>query len=182
MSVAKEGCWGYPPGLPGAGSPGASLLIQPGRDAPTAGFAIGFDRTIIALEAEKYDFDKPKIDVYIIPVNEEMIEKSIEIAQILRSENFIVEFDLLSRGIGKSLKYANSKNAKKVIIIGPDELATDSVTLRNMQTGDQNLIKISDIISLYVHKKFGIEKDLPDKYVDRVVKYYSEKISAIKII
>jgi len=117
-----------------------------GRESPTAGFAIGFDRTILALEAEKFVFPLPKTDVYIIPVNEETIEQSIELAQKLRKEGIITEIDLLHRGVGKSLKHANSKNSEKAIIIGPKELEKDSVTLRDMKTGDQQLIKITEII------------------------------------
>ena len=118
-----------------------------GRETPTAGFAVGFDRTILALEIEKFVFPSLKTDVYIIPINEEMIGKSIEIAQNLRKEGILTDLDLLRRGIGKSLKYANSKNAEKVIIIGPKELENDSVTLRDMKAGDQEVVKIADIIS-----------------------------------
>jgi len=118
-----------------------------GRETPTSGFAIGFDRTIIALESEKYEFPITKTDVYIIPVNSDMIENVIEIAQKLRKEGHKVEFDLSRRGIGKSLKYANSKNSQYVIIIGPEELEKDSVTLRDMNTGKQQLIKISELSS-----------------------------------
>ncbi len=118
-----------------------------GRETPTAGFAVGFDRTILALEIEKFAFPSLKTDVYIIPVSEEMIGKSIEIAQNLRKEGILTDLDLLRRGIGKSLKYANSKNAEKVIIIGPKELENDSVTLRDMKAGDQEVVKIADIVS-----------------------------------
>jgi histidyl-tRNA synthetase len=118
-----------------------------GRDTATAGFAIGFDRTILALDAEQFVFPTPKTDVYIIPVNEEMTEKSIEIAQQLRKEGIITEVDLLHRGVGKSLKHANSKNSEKAIIIGSKELEKDSVTLRDMKTGDQQLVKIVEILA-----------------------------------
>ena len=118
-----------------------------GRETPTAGFAVGFDRTILALETEQFAFPSLKTDVYIIPVSKEMIEKSIEIAQNLRKEGILTDLDLLRRGIGKSLKYANSKNVEKVIIIGPKELENDSVTLRDMKAGDQEVVKIADIVS-----------------------------------
>ena len=117
-----------------------------GRDIPTAGFAIGFDRTILALESENYCFPSPKTDIYIIPVNEDMIKQSIEIAQMLRKQGFITELDLLHRGVGKSLKHANSKNSENVIIVGPEELEKDAVTLRDMKTGDQQLVKRADIL------------------------------------
>ncbi len=118
-----------------------------GKDTPTAGFAIGFDRTLLALEIEKYEFPASKIQVYIIPFNEAAIKKCIEVAQELRKEGILTDIDLLRRGIGKSLKYANAKSAKYAIIIGPDELEKDSVTLRDMKTGDQELLKIENTIS-----------------------------------
>ncbi|UCF11805.1 MAG: histidine--tRNA ligase [Thermoplasmatales archaeon] len=118
-----------------------------GRETPTAGFAVGFDRTILALDIEKFAFPSLKTDVYIIPVSEEMIGKSIELSQNLRNEGISIDLDLLRRGIGKSLKYANSKNVKKVIIIGPKELENDSVTLRDMKAGNQEVVKIADIVS-----------------------------------
>jgi len=118
-----------------------------GTDVSTAGFAIGFDRAILALEAEKFAFPSFKTDVYVIPVNEEMLVKSTEIAQNLRKEGILTDLDILRRGVGKSLKYANSKNAEKAIIIGPKDLEKDSVTLRDMKTGEQELVKIANILS-----------------------------------
>jgi len=116
-----------------------------GKETSTAGFAIGFDRTILALETEEYQFQSKKIDAYIIPVNEDMITKSLEIAQILRNKGISIDIDLLRRGIGKSLKYATSINSEKAIIIGPKELEEDSVTIKNLETGKQETIKINKI-------------------------------------
>jgi histidyl-tRNA synthetase len=124
-----------------------------GKETTTAGFAIGFDRTILALELEKFKFPSIKTDIYIIPVNKDMIPKSIEIAQMLRNEGILTNIDLLRRGISKSLKYANSKNAKKVIIIGSKELEHNSVTIRNMKDGKQETVKTSEIISHIKNKK-----------------------------
>ena len=115
-----------------------------GRESSTAGFAIGFDRTIVALESEEYLFSKPKIDVYVIPVNEDMTSKALEIVQKLRNQNISTDIDLLKRGIGKSIKYASSIDAEKVIIIGPDELEQDSMTIRDMKSGEQKLVNIND--------------------------------------
>ena len=127
---------------------GAYELIKlfGGKETPTAGFAIGFDRTILALELENYEFPNPTLDVFIIPVTEDMVEKSLNIAQNLREKGIKVDIDLLRRGVGKSLKYASSLNSKKAMIVGPDELEKDSVTIRNMKTGKQELKKISDIL------------------------------------
>jgi histidyl-tRNA synthetase len=116
-----------------------------GKSTPTAGFAIGFDRTILALELENYNFPTSKLNVFIIPVNEEMISKSLEITQNLRRQGIPTDVDLLRRGISKSLKYASSINSTKAIIVGPKELKQDSVTIRDMKTGKQEIVKIKDI-------------------------------------
>ena len=118
-----------------------------GTEVPTSGFAIGFDRTILALEAEGFQFPPSKLDVYIVPVNPDMICTSIEIAQQLRNQGFSVDFDQLRRGIGKSLKYADSKHVEKVIIVGPKELEKNTVTLRDMEIGNQEIVPIAEICS-----------------------------------
>ncbi len=119
-----------------------------GTDVPTTGFAIGFDRAILALETEKFSFPKRQLDAFVIPVNEEMIKKALEITQTLRDKGkMTVDVDLLRRGIGKAMKYANTLNVNTAIIVGPKELETDSVTLRDMKTGNQELVKISDVLS-----------------------------------
>ncbi len=117
-----------------------------GKETSTAGFALGFDRIILVLETEKYIFPKKKLDFYIIPVNDTMIEKSLEIIDLIRKKNKKADIDLLRRGIRKSLKYASSIDVSKSIIIGPKEFNNNSITVRDMETGEQNIIKIDEFI------------------------------------
>jgi len=130
---------------------GAYELVElfGGKKTPTAGFAIGFDRTILALETEDYKFPILELDAYIIPVNEDLIDKSLKIAQDMRGQGMNVDVDLLRRGIGKSLKYASSIRSKNAIIVGPKELEKGAVTIRDMKTGKQETIKIKDIINFF---------------------------------
>ena len=121
------------------------ISIFGGKETPTSGFAIGFDRTILALDEEKYDFPVNKLDVFVIPVGQELIVKSLEITENLRKQGLSVDMDLLRRGISKSLKYASSIKVGKIIIVGQDELDNDSVSVRNMETGKQELVKINEL-------------------------------------
>lgn len=116
-----------------------------GTEVPTSGFAIGFDRTILALEEEEFLFSAPKLEVFVIPVNETMNTTAIQIVQELRSHGFSADFDQLRRGMGKSLKYADAKHAEKVIIVGPKELENKTVTIRDMKTGAQEIVALGDI-------------------------------------
>ena len=121
------------------------ITLFGGKETSTSGFAIGFDRTILALDLEKYNFPKQKLDVFVIPVNEKLTKKSLEITQYLRYQGLSVDMDLLKRGISKSLKYASSIEVDKIIIVGQKELENDSVTIRDMKTGKQELVKINNL-------------------------------------
>ncbi|MBU0496432.1 MAG: histidine--tRNA ligase [Candidatus Thermoplasmatota archaeon] len=118
-----------------------------GNDVPTAGFAIGMDRTILALETEGITFPNPEPEIYIIPVDQTTIPQSITIATMLRTHGYITDLDLLRRGVGKALKYANTKHYQYIIIIGPKELEQQAVTLRNMMTGEQTIVPYNDLLS-----------------------------------
>jgi len=121
-----------------------------GSEVPQAGFAIGFDRTILALESEHFTFPVSFVDAYVIPVNEDMIPIALQIATTLRDHDTTIDVDLLRRGIGKALKYADTLHAKHAIIVGPKEHQENAVTLRDLQTGAQLQVKTTD---LFTHLK-----------------------------
>ena len=123
-----------------------------GKDTPTSGFAIGFDRTILALESEKYTFPKNKIDVFVIPLQQELNNKALEIIQLLRENMLSTDWDLLKRGLSKALKYASSINSRYAIFIGEDEINQDSVKIKDLETGKQELVKIEDIVDFLKFK------------------------------
>jgi histidyl-tRNA synthetase len=122
------------------------LSVLKGRDTPTSGFALGFDRTILSMQNENIDFPKTYIDYFIIPINEDIASKAVEITSKLRINGYNVDMDIMNRGIGKSLKYAGSINTKYAVIVGPKEIEQNSVTLRDMQTGEQKLILIDELL------------------------------------
>ncbi|MDG6218242.1 MAG: histidine--tRNA ligase [Candidatus Thermoplasmatota archaeon] len=114
-----------------------------GRNTPTAGFALGFDRTLLAMNEEQKSFPNRQLQYYIIPVTEEMIPYGLELASILRrTHKCSCDVDLLRRGMGKALKYAHSQNTCHVVILGPREMENNMLTIRNMETGDQSEVPI----------------------------------------
>ncbi len=90
------------------------------------------------------------MDVYVIPLDSNLIEKALEIVQLLRKNKVSVDWDLLKRGVSKSLKYASSINAKHAILIGQNEIKQNSITLKDLKTGKQKLVKINDLVELFM--------------------------------
>ena len=115
---------------------------------PTAGFAIGFDRVMIALEETSFSFPDDRIDVYVIPLSGEFLGYSIEISNKLREKGLLVDIELGGREIRKALRHASNIGARNVILIGKKEFSEKKVTIRNMDTGEQKTIALDRALEL----------------------------------
>ncbi|MBI5127079.1 histidine--tRNA ligase [Candidatus Roizmanbacteria bacterium] len=109
------------------------------RNVPAVGFAIGFDRTVLAMdEFGLFPAIKTKTKVLVTIFNQDLIKESQKITNFLRT-NYI-NTDLYSNSsikLDKQLKYANKKGIPFVIIIGPEEAEKNVVKIKDMKTGDQ---------------------------------------------
>ena len=65
---------------------------------------------------------------------------------MLRNQGFKTEIDYLGRGVGSQMKSADRMNAEYTIIIGEDELNKNSATIRNMKSGDEKEIQLSNLL------------------------------------
>ena len=114
----------------------------------STGFAIGMDRLVLASEVEGVAVPPPRLDAYVIPIGEPIRAKAFEIAANLRGTGLKVDIDLVGRGPSKNLDYANAMGARWSVIIGEKELAKGNVALRNMETGDQREVAVSELASV----------------------------------
>jgi histidyl-tRNA synthetase len=111
------------------------------------GVSFGIDRVTPILE-EKGAFDEMTLGakVYVAPVNQKVLIDALKITQILRENNISTIVDMMGRSLSKQFEYADKKNILKVIIVGERELAEESVTIRDMKTGDQTKVKIDKLV------------------------------------
>lgn len=117
-----------------------------GEKTFSTGFGIGFDRTLLALEREGFETPKYEIAAYVIPVTDAMKDECYRIAANLRLSSIPAELDLMGRSLSKNFKYASSINAKKAVIVGEKEFAEGCVSIRDMQSGEQKVVKIDEIL------------------------------------
>ena len=124
------------------------LLIETlgGKPTPATGFAAGIERILLACENEK-SFDSPEtvIDVYLIRIDDGLESIVSELAGKLRKENLSVDFDYLQRSVKAQMREANKLNAKYVLFIGGDEYKDGMMNLKNMATGEEAKILLSEI-------------------------------------
>jgi histidyl-tRNA synthetase len=114
-----------------------------GEDIQSTGFAFGFDRLMMAINDLK---ELENTQVLVAPVYDDSRLKSYEIAQLLRRSGIKTETDLFKRKIKKIMAYANSLNVSKVILVGEKDLKERKLTVKDMGSGNQELVPIEDIV------------------------------------
>lgn len=121
---------------------GSYQLIQlfGGGDVPSTGFGIGFDRI---MEICTLVNPAPKKVVFIS--KPETHFKAIKLATELR-KYLPVRIDLMERNFKPQLSFANTINADYVIIVGENELGAGKLTLKDMISGEQELLTLGEII------------------------------------
>lgn len=128
----------------GGGSYTLSELFG-GEPVFSTGFAIGIDRVVLAAEAERPVAIPTQLDAYVIPAKDDMRKYAFGIVSRLRSQGMRADVDLMRRTLSKNLKYASSAGARFAVIVGKEEMAKRSVTLRDMTTGKQQVVLADEI-------------------------------------
>lgn len=114
-----------------------------GRESiPAVGISFGLDTIgeVLKLQSGK-PAKKTVADVYVIPIK--TIPQCISLASELRNNGIRTAFDLMGRSISKNLDYASKQGLKYVAIVGPKEAEQNKLTLRNLETGEEQLLTIT---------------------------------------
>lgn len=119
------------------------------QNVPAVGFAIGFDRTVLAMEElDLFPDIKTTTKVLVTIFEKTLLNQSQNITQLLRKNK--INTDLYSDPslkLDKQLKYANKKSIPYVVIIGPEEVKNNVVKLKDMKTGEQETLSTKELIS-----------------------------------
>ena len=120
------------------------------QSVPGVGFAVGFDRTILAMEELGLFPDlTTKTKILVTIFNPELLKKSQELTRSLRDQK--INTDLYpdpTTKLDKQLKYADQKGIPYVVIIGPEEAAKELLTVKNLKTKSQSTITFEDTLKL----------------------------------
>ena len=118
-----------------------------GSNMGAVGFAMGIERIMLLLEAQKGNSVKANTPViYIGSMGDAGSLKAQELAYKLRKEGINAQSDIVGRSIKAQMKYADKIGAKYNIVIGENEIETDVVNLKDMIEGGSVQIKISNLL------------------------------------
>lgn len=117
-----------------------------GPPTPGIGFALGLDRTLIACDDEGV-FPAPTLDVDVFVVDTTGGLEALRITADLRAAGLRADRAYEQRSMKNQMKAADRSGAKFAAIIGSDELAAATATVRSLQTGEQSTIPRTDLVS-----------------------------------
>ena len=123
------------------------IKVFGGEEIESTGFAFGFDRLMNAIEELNGEKElKPYLDVFVAPINDETRQKSFEITQTLRKNGIATDVDLNRKKFKKLMNHANNINVGKVVIVGKKDLDEGKVTVKDMNSGAQELVSLDSLV------------------------------------
>jgi histidyl-tRNA synthetase len=116
-----------------------------GPDVPGIGFAAGVERlALLVAQQEKEQAVKPV--VFIAPLGDAEAARADELAQQLRAAGLAAEVSFRKSNPGNQLKRADALGARFALVLGDLELRTGRATLKEMKTGGQHEVLLSELV------------------------------------
>lgn len=121
-----------------------------GKPTPAVGFAAGMERLLIVLESQKLmDAAAPSLDCFVIALGDAAVREAQKTVFRLRNKGVTCETDFLRRSMKAQMRDANRLGAKRVVILGDEELARGEAVVKNMESGNQENVALADVESKF---------------------------------
>ncbi|UKY49020.1 histidine--tRNA ligase [Streptomyces inhibens] len=133
---------------------GLSEMIG-GPALPSVGWALGVDRTVLALEAEGITLDIPAATaVYAVPLGEEARRVLFGAVTELRRAGVATDLAYGGKGLKNAMKSANRSGARLAIVAGERDLAEGVVQLKDLESGEQTPVALDTMVE-EVRRRLG---------------------------
>lgn len=117
-----------------------------GPETAGFGFAMGFERLLMILEAQGITLAAQKpLNAYVVSLGEATNIEALQIVQNIRQAGFSAERDVMNRKAKAQFKTADKLNAQLVLTIGETELANGVVNVKNLATRVEKAYPLTQI-------------------------------------
>lgn len=125
-----------------------------GPPLPSVGWALGVDRTVLALEAEglRAPGSGRSVDVFAVPLGEAAGHLLFDLVLKLRREGLSADFAFGGKGLKGAMKAADRSGARYALVAGERDLTADVVQLKDLESGDQIPVSIDQLVSTLKEK------------------------------
>ena len=137
----------------------ANLIEQLGGPSITGtGASFGLERVYTVMkQLDLLPKNLGFLDVFVTIFNPNLMEKSYQIATVLRQARFSVEVDQSGNKLGKQFKLADRRHARFVVVIGPEEKESSTITVKRLQQAsggtksNQKTLSEKDLVTTLRH-------------------------------
>lgn len=116
-----------------------------GKNIPATGISFGLERISDIIKSRNMYTPQNDLKVLVTVFSEDVKSKSIEVANELRNKDIPTMLYPEIAKLEKQFKYADRKNIPYVIVIGPDELSSNTVQLKDMLNRTQNQMDLENL-------------------------------------
>lgn len=118
-----------------------------GPKAPGIGFAMGADRLALTLQSSEASTRAKLADLYIAPLGVAQDPAALRLARDLRRGGLRVELGDGTFRLKKSFEVGN-KLARNIVLLGEDEVRSDTLTIKCFASGEQRKVPRAELIEL----------------------------------
>lgn len=117
-----------------------------GTDVPALGFGMG-DVVLTELLRDRglLPDTAHSLDYYLVAVGPEQRPAALSLAHRLRDAGRSVEYGFKAQGVGKQFKNASALGARRVVVLGPDEVAASVAAVKDMASGEEVRVPIEEL-------------------------------------
>lgn len=116
-----------------------NLLSIYGQSDSAVGISLGFERLMVLMKGRAAE----KRGVFVAAVKDEFYSYALFVAARLRAEGVEAQTDLNARSLKKQMEYA-AASCKYIAIVGEREKKEKKVTLRDLETGKEELLGVDE--------------------------------------
>ncbi|MGW7332915.1 histidine--tRNA ligase, partial [Streptomyces sp. NPDC054840] len=124
---------------------GLSEMIG-GPALPSVGWALGVDRTVLALEAEGIELDIPATTTVFAVALGEAKATVFGLVTQLRKAGVAADMSYGGKGLKGAMKDANRSGARFAVVVGERDLAEGVVQLKDMESGEQTAVPVAELV------------------------------------
>jgi histidyl-tRNA synthetase len=118
-----------------------------GPALPGVGWALGVDRTVLALKAEGIELPVPaSCEVFAVPLGETAKQRVVGLVGALRDRGIAADLAYGDRGLKGAMKAADRSGAAVTLVVGERDLAEGVGQLKDMASGEQEAVPLDAVL------------------------------------
>ena len=136
----------------GGGRYDGLMELEGGKPTPGLGFAVGFERIALALQAQGVDLGGEEPGCVYVACTPDVRSSVFGVTLALRNAGIRTEADYQGRSLKSQFKQADKLGARICVVLGTDEVASGTATLRDMATHEQVQVPLAELSAVVAER------------------------------